>query len=63
MHPRLMQDLAATIEADRRREGERERASGVVAARGARRRRLALRWPRRTTAPVPSPELDAAPHI
>jgi hypothetical protein len=60
MHPALMQDLAATIAADRRREGERARETGAVAARGSRLRR-ALRWPRRTTAPVPSSGLDPAP--
>ena len=60
MHPALMQDLHATIEADRHREGERARASGAVAARGSRLRRT-LRWPRRTTAPVPSPGLEPAP--
>jgi hypothetical protein len=59
MHPALMQDLHATIVADRHREGERARASGAVAARGPRLRR-ALRWPRRTTAPVPSHGLDPA---
>ena len=54
MHPALMQDLAATIAADRRREGERARAADAVAARGSRLSR-ALRWPRRTAAPVSSP--------
>ena len=60
MHPALMQDLAATIAADRRREGERARASGAVPARDSRLSR-ALRWLRPTTAPVPSSELDPAP--
>jgi hypothetical protein len=62
MHATLMQDLAATIAADRRRDGERARAAAAVAARSAARpRRLA--WPRRRPAHALPGELDAAPRV
>ena len=61
MNPTLMQDLAATIAADRRREGERAREAGAAAARRSSGGRRRLRWARRAATPVTSPGLDAAP--
>ena len=61
MNPTLMQDLAATIAADRRHEAERVREAGTAAARRASGRRRRLSWARRAAAPVASGGLDPAP--
>jgi hypothetical protein len=57
MNPTLMQEMAATIAAERRREGERARA----AAGAARRVRLSRRARRAAAAPAPVGGLDPAP--
>jgi hypothetical protein len=65
MHPTLMQDLAATIAADRRREAQRFRAAAAAGRAGstegaptrvaALRRMLGARWaPPAPASPPPS---------
>jgi hypothetical protein len=58
MNPNLMQDLAASIGADRRREAERARAASAVARTGL---RVRFRLPRRRGTIIAAQGRAAAP--
>jgi hypothetical protein len=61
MNPTLMQDLAATIAADRRREAERALLVAVASRAATGRRRMLRLRHRATAAPLAPRGLDAAP--